>query len=772
MSPSVRTPAAGLAACAALSVVFATDLYAGPTAQDEAVYQRYLDFGSLVTGWQLTPNWLADGSSFWYAKGDPNERQIVKIDPATGTETPLLDAARLRTALREALGHEPAGTGVPFEQIKFIGPRKVSFLVEGSTYELDLDSYALNRPLPPSSYSVALVRSEAERAVPGTFMREAFKGLGKMPAPEALSPDGRWIAGIENDNLVMRATVDGQKVKFTTDGTPITFWDFENVLWSPWSPDGQHLAVFKQHTEGMLRVPTIEWLKPLEQAQEVITLTAGGPIYRSELYLVDIYSQKPVAVDLGDTGEEYLRILTWLPDSSELILARYDRMFSRVIIQAVNATTRAVRTVLTEKSTTFLTNQHEALWGTETGFTVLPDGSGFIWNSERSGWDHLYYYDMKGKLVRQLTSGAWPVKDVARIDQAGGWVYFTGHGDQTRPYDAHLYRVGLNGKGFARLTEGNGQHAVNISPSAQYFVDTYSTVDVPPKTVLRKADGTMIRTLREADISRLKSVGWVPPKEYIVKAADGTTDLWATLYFPYNFDPNQKYPVVEYIYAGPQVARRPMDFDAAASRSQNFNRALANVGFIVVTLDGRGTPERSKAFHNTIYKNWGNFEIADHAGAIRQLGAQLKFMDLDRVGIWGASWGGHYAFRAMTQGADLYKVGISQVPGYDPHRIMLYEVYLGMPQENKAIYDTADVFSLAPKLKGDLLILGGMNDTATQLDLFKMSETLIRMGKQHWTMSYPNTSHGAQGRTAEYDMELKKRFFIDHLMNRQPTCAQ
>ncbi|MGH8251028.1 MAG: DPP IV N-terminal domain-containing protein [Steroidobacteraceae bacterium] len=759
-----------LAASLALSSTAVSELHAEPSAQDEAIYQSYLDFGRLVEGGRVVPHWLPDGSSFWYAEGGPNDRKIIKVDAATDTSVPFFDAAQLRSVLTETLGHEPAGNGIPFENFQFDGQHSVNFSLEGSEYALDLDQYELTRQIPPSSSSNALVISEAERAVPGTFMREKFVGIGRLPSPESMSPDGRWIAGIEDHDVVMRATVDGQKVSFTDDDTRDAFWDVEATLWNPWSPDSQKLAVFKQHTKGLARIPSIKWLIPLAQAMEVVTVPAGGALYRSELYLVDMFRREPLPVDLGDMTNQYLRILTWLPDGSELIIARYNRVMSRVRIQAVNAATRVVRTILTEESDTFLTNQHEAIWATETGFTLLPDGSGFIWNSERSGWDHLYRYDMNGKLMGQLTRGEWPVKDVMKVDQQGGWVYFTGHGDQSRPYDTHLYRVGLNGKRMMQLTEGKGQHAANIAPSAAYFVDTYSAVDVPPKTVLRKTDGTLIRTLGEADISRLKEVGWTPPQECVVKATDGETDLWATLYFPYDFDPESKYPVVEYIYAGPQIAVRPMDFGDDAQRGQaNFNRALSNLGFIVVSLDARGTPERSKAFHDMVYMNWGQFEIDDHAGALRQLGERLGFLDLDRVGIWGLSWGGHFAFRALTQAPDLYKVGISEVPGFDPRSFILYEPYLGMPQANKATYDAADPFALARQLKGELLLIGGINDTATQADVFKMSETLIRLGKQHRTMIYPNSGHGAVGKTGEYDLELKKRFFVEHL---QPDQGQ
>ena len=758
-------------ACLSFALTAALTASAGDTPADrEAAYQQYLDFQRMIDGGRVTANWLPDGSSFWYEEGGPNDRRILEVDPAENSVAPLFDTGRLRAALSEALGHEPAGGGVPFDQFQMAGTGTVSFTLEGANFTLDLDTYKLTRQLPPTSFSIELVKSEAERAVPGTYLRERFQGLGPIPSPEAMSPDGRWIATVRNNNLALRATVDGQEVPVTGDGTDAVFWDVEAALWQPWSPGSEQIAVIKQHADGMPTIPTIKWLKPLEEVREVITIPAGADLYRSELYLLDIHARKPRHVDMGDNTDRYVRVLTWLPDGSELIVARYNRVLSSVELLAVDAVTREVRTIMTETSETFLTNHHEAIWAAETGFFLLPDGSGFIWNSERSGWDHLYRYNMDGRLVRQLTSGDWPVKEVVRVDQENGWVYFTGHGDQTRPYDTHLYRVGLDGRGFAQLTEGRGQHNANLSPSAKYFVDTFSNVDVPPRTELRRTDGTLIRVLGEADISRLERFGWVPPEEQVVKAADGETDLWATIYFPNDFDPERKYPVVENIYAGPQTTWRPMDFGddlgpfgALVGRLVNFPRALAQLGFLVVTLDGRGTPERSKAFHDTVYMNWGRFEIDDHAGAIRQLGEGLGYMDLDRVGVMGASWGGHYAFRAMTQAPDLYKVGISEVPGYSSRRFILYEVYLGMPQKNKAAYDAADAMALAPLLEGELLQTGGINDTGTQADLFQMSEHLIRLGKQHRMMVYPNTGHGMMGKTGEYNLELKKRFLVETL---------
>lgn len=748
----------------------------------ERVYRRYLAFGSLVKGGRVIPHWLSDGSSFWYNDRSSELSQVIRFDAATETVAPLFDWERLQHVLRTRFSFAPTDGCTAIEQLEFFSHRKVSFDLKGQRCILDLDSYELELAAPPSRDSYAdLVYGEVERPRPREFARWKFYATGRrVTCPEAVSSDGRWMAGIEDHNLVLRASADGQVVNVTSDGTPEAFWDFDTTLWNPWSPTGAHLALIKQHCEGMARVPTIEWLQPLEELREIIALPAGGTLYRSELQLFDMSSRRPLPVNLGDTSNQYVRILQWTPDGAELLLARYSRRLDRVELAAVNALTRAIRTLLIEECVTFLAHHHEVLWSQNTGFTLLPDASGFIWRSDRTGWRHLYLYDITGHLVRPLTSGTWPVHQVLRADLANGWVYFTGHGDAVRLYDTHLYRVRLDGGGCARLTEGRGRHSIHLSPSGNYFLDTYSAVDTPPRTELRRSDGTLVRSLREADISALREVGWVPPQEHVVKAADEVTDLWVTLYLPYDFDSNKKYPVVEYIYGGPQTIARALDFadqafDDRFPQDDHFNRALANLGFIVLTLDARGTPGRSKAFQDYVVGRFGQFEIADHAVALRQLADRLSFLDLTRIGVWGWSWGGQFAFRALTQAPELYKFGICGWPAFDLHRFMLYEIYLGIPQGHSHDYRVADTFALAPRLQGHVLLIGGMNDPSTQADLFKMSEALIRLGKQHQMMCYPYCGHGASGLTAEYDMELKKNFFLQHLLGVAPadraSCA-
>ena len=742
------------------------------TPEREAAYQRYLDFGSLIEGGRVAPNWMPDGNSFWYAEGGPQHTVIHRVDPNTGTVDELFDTPRLRAVLTEALGHEPAGLGVPFRQLAFAGTSSVQFTVEGQTFVLNLDTYAVQRLRAPSSLSlVSYLVSETERATPKTFVREVFQGLGPRPYPERLSPDGQWFVGLDNHNLTLRATVDGRIVPLTDDGNEFEQWDVETTLWNPWSPGSQRLVVARIDSRGMPRIPTIKWLKPLEEAEFIPTMLAGGELYDTRLHILDLHTRTPMPVQQDTTADYYYRVLTWLPDGSEVVFARYSRVMDRVDIQAADAATGAVRTLATEVSATFVTHHHDAVWGSRTGFRLLPDASGFILVSERDGWRHLYLYDMDGNLVRRLTEGDFPVEGVVSVDQENEWVYFTAQTDPDRPYDLHLNRVTLDGTDRTQLTEGKGRHTVSMAPSHGHFVDTYSSVDTPPRSVLRRADGELVLALSEADISRLEEVGWAPPREVVVKAADGESDLWVTMYFPYDFNPARRYPVVEYIYGGPQTTTRPMDFGGDPfglgsdfARMANFNRALANMGFIVVILDARGTPGRSKAFHDVIVKNWGRPVVADHAAALRQLIERFDFLDGDRVGIMGASWGGYYSTRAILEEPDLYKVSISEVPGYDMYAFHLYEPYLGMPQQNRDHYEAANVFRMAPNLKGQLLLIGGINDTGTQADLFQMSETLVRAGIQHDMMVYANTGHGALGQTGEYNFELKKDYFVKYLL--------
>ncbi|MGH2397404.1 MAG: DPP IV N-terminal domain-containing protein, partial [bacterium] len=628
----------------------------------EAMYYRYLEFASLVKGGSVQPHWMADGSSFWCAEGSPADTVIYKVDPKANTKTPLFDAARLRQVLTAVLGHEPPYRGLPFAEFSFVnGEKAVKCTVEGKDVILQLDTYSVTQVPPPSE-------EEKGRLVP----RAVRKGIVRHgpDVMEVLSPDRRLFAGVKEHNLWLRSTHDGRSVQITTDGIKDYEWDVEGARWSP---DSFMLAVKKVDSRQVPYVPIVHSLKPIEEVEWIHYRRAGGPLPQTQLFIVDILSKRQVRIDIGEEPDQYLHILDWQPDGSELFFLRMNRTLKRLDLMAANPASGTARVILTEIQKTFVIGL-QLYYGTWIEwlrlFTLLEDGRRFIWASERDGWNHLYLYTLDRSLLRRLTEGNFPVVRIEAVDEKTGWVYFTAHSDQQRPYDTHLHRVNLDGKGFVRLTDANSKRwrswasasspdTIQFALSKEFFLDTHSGVDQPPAVDLRRTDGTLLQTLSKANIDALKELKWTPPEEFGVKAADQKTDLYGVLYKPYDFDPNGKYPVIEEIYAGPYITQVPRTFTEWLGV---FHQALAQLGFIVFVVDGRGTPERGKGFQDLVYGNFGRHEIPDHMAALRQLAQQRPYMDLSRVGIFGHSWGGYFAIRAMLLAPDVYHVGIARAP--------------------------------------------------------------------------------------------------------------
>jgi dipeptidyl aminopeptidase/acylaminoacyl peptidase len=420
------------------------------------------------------------------------------------------------------------------------------------------------------------------------------------------------------------------------------------------------------------------------------------------------------------------------------------------------------RVLLTEAQRTFIKGIAYPGWGDLV--TLLPKTKRFIALSERDGWDHLYLYDWQGQLIRRLTVGRWPVLNVAAVDEDGGWVYFTGHDDPRRPYDTHLYRVGLDGQGFKRLTEAAGRHFAQFAPSGKYYLDTHSAVDRPPAVELHAADGRLLQTLSKADISLLHAFGWKAPEPFRVKAADDTTDLEGVIFKPFDFDSSRKYPVLVQLYGGPQLVMTPHGFPATPDDARSI--ALAQLGFVVVTVDPRGTTERGKAFQDWVYKNWGRYVIPDHVAALKQLGATRPFMDLTRVGVFGVSWGGYHTLRAMVQAPETFHVGVAAAPvaDLDDHMARAIEPYMGLPAENRQAYDYASNLLLANRLKGRLLMIHGTSDVNASFSAtMKMANALIEAGKPYDLLVVPEMNHGPGPTRSDYFENAVKRYFVEHL---------
>lgn len=348
------------------------------------------------------------------------------------------------------------------------------------------------------------------------------------------------------------------------------------------------------------------------------------------------------------------------------------------------------------------------------------------------------------------------------MDEKTGWVYFTAHGDRQRPYDTQLYRVNLEGNGLTRLSEGTGEHNVQFAPSKKFFLDTHSSVDRPPAVELRRDDGTLLQALSRANIDALKELKWIPPEEFVVKADDGKSDIHGVFYKPYDFDPNKKYPVIESIYAGPQgsVVQHAFIPQGWAHTAQ----ALAQLGFVVFMVDGRGTPERGKQFQDVAYRSLDRHVVPDHVAALKQLAEKRPYMDLTRVGIFGHSFGGYMTVRALLLAPDVYHVGVASAPVTDLYYGNAMEVYMGLPQENKEGYEHASNLRSVEKLKGNLLLIHGTSDFSVPLSAtMKMIEALIAANKHYDLILLPEQDHFYAGASRTYASEATRRYFQEHL---------
>jgi dipeptidyl-peptidase-4 len=723
----------------------------------ETMYHRYQGLASLIKGGSIKAHWMSDGRSFWYAEGAPHNTVIYKVDPGANSKTPLFDVDRTRSELARATGHAMPYSGLPFDDFMFIENEKgIKFSFENRPFIMEISTYEI---VPGA------VQPEAEmnRFVP----RQVRKGFaaGAPDVMEVLSPDRKWFALERDHNLYVRSTCDSRIEPVTNNGITDSEW---SVSGAKWSPDSSKLAVTQIDSRNVPYMPLVHWLKPIEEVESVHYTKSGQSMAQTVIYIVDVLSKQPVRVDTGGSIDQRILLLTWLPDGSELLLVRADREFKSLDLMAANARTGSARIIVRETQPSFVVG---IPFSGPAGFHLLDNGKRFIWISERDGWRHLYLYGIDGTEIRRLTAGEYPVGRVVTADERAGWVYFTAHGEK-RVYDTHLYRVNFEGRGFTRLTEAPGQHdvafastieGIEFSPSKEYFLDAHSSLDRPPAVELRRADGKLLRVISESSLDGLKDLRWKAPEEFTVKAADGKTELWGAMFKPANFDPDKKYPVLDFIYNGPQVTWVPRSFLDGRSLSA---QTMSQLGFIVIIVDGRGTPERGKAFQDVVYRNFGRNEIPDHVATLRELGASRPYMDLGRVGIYGGSWGGYMTIRALVLAPEMYRVGVASIPVADlyDHPASAIEPYMGLPQNDRAGYEYASSLRLVANLKGHLLLIAGTSDVNAPFSAaVKMVEACIRAGKPVDFVVLPEQDHNPTGASLDYLVKAQRKYFEEHL---------
>jgi dipeptidyl-peptidase 4 len=469
--------------------------------------------------------------------------------------------------------------------------------------------------------------------------------------------------------------------------------------------------------------------------------------------------------DLACRGE--WEDVQWSADHAQVAFVSTSRDHKREQLRIADASTGVIRDVLEETVPTFFESGNGRV-----NWRYLPESNEIVWFSERDNWGQLYLYDLAtGKLKNQITSGEGNVTQLLRVDQKNRMLYFLGVGREKNrdPYFVHLYRIGFDGKNLALLTPEDATHEVSLSPSGRYFVDSYSKPDVPSVTLLRDAEGKLVANIEKTDLSRLVAAGWKPPQPIVVKARDGVTDLYGLMFKPVSFDPSKKYPIVNQIYPGPQTGSvGSRNFSAAHGDAQ----ALAELGFIVVEIDGMGTPWRSKKFHEAYFGDMGDNTLPDQVAGMRQLAQRYSWIDIDRAGIWGHSGGGYAAADAMFRYPDFFKVGISEAGNHDNREYEddWGEKWQGLLQPKAGggdNYDSQANQNIAKNLKGHLLLAHGtMDDNVPPSNTMLVVNELIKANKDFDLLLLPNRTH----RFANEPYMVRRRwdYFVRYLLGAEP----
>ncbi len=613
---------------------------------------------------------------------------------------------------------------------------------------------------------------------------------------EILSPDGKKAVYIKDYNLWMRNTETGEHTQLTTDGEQYYGYATNNAGWvrsdNPvvlWGPNSEKIATFRHDSRGvgeMYLYNTKVGHSDLEKWK--YPLPGDSTVFKIERVVVHANEEDPKVVDLdmepdfhrstisdhiADWGGTFLDN-EWNADGSQLYFVSSSRDHKVAQLRAADPKTGEVRDILKEETDTYYESGYS-----EESWTVLEESDEVIWFSERDNWGHLYLYDLEsGELKHQITEGDWRVLDLQHVDEESRTIFFTGSNkEEGNPYYHYLYKLNLDGSGLTNLTPEDAHHEITWSDNKEYFTDTYSTVDSPPASVVRNLDGEVVMKLEEADISELKETGWQAPEQFSVKARDGETDLYGLMYKPTNFDSTKSYPVLNYLYPGPQSGSVGT-FGFSASRADK--QSLAELGFIVVEVNATCTPGRSKSFHDTCYGDMGDNGLPDQMTTIKQLADRYSWMDTSRVGIWGHSGGGFASTRAILEYPDFYKVAVSGAGNHDNRN---YEDDWGEKwhgllekkenEDDLSLYEQGDNYDkqanqlLAENLEGKLLIAHGlMDDNVPPTNTLLMVDALIKADKDFDLMVFPNAGHGFGN--SRYFMNMRWDYFVKHLKGIEP----
>jgi len=775
---------------------------------------------SLVVNTPGAANWIGNSDRFWYSKPVAGGTQFILVDASAATKGPAFDHEKLAVAISTATGGHYTALTLPFApapggrggrggaQPATSAPltfaddvRSLQFGAGGSMYKCSLNDYTCTKggatPPPPAGRGGrggAPADDDDPYASPAMLDSESIDGIGYLtPSPQqggrggpaadrgqprcssrdgqvCTSFDGKWDALIENFNVFLRPAGTTQAaIPLSFDGSEGNYYTLRSIAWSP---DSKKLVAYHTRPGYDRQVHYIE-SSPADQVQPKHSTMAyrkpGDALDIAYPALFDVATKKETEIDRALFPNAYsLSSPTWWKDGRAFTFEYNQRGHQLYRVIEVDAVTGSARTLIEESSHAFVDYRPLVEGLSDTGKEFrddVADGKEIVWASERDGWEHLYLYDgATGKVKNQITKGEWVVRNVDRVDEEKRQIWFqaAGMNPGQDPYFSHYYRINFDGTGLTKLTDADGTHTVVFSRDRQFYVDSWQRVDLPPVAQLRRTeDRKVVMDLDKGDNSALLAAGFRPPEVFVAKGRDGKTDIWGTIVRPMNFDPDKKYPVIEQIYAGPQGSFVPKTFSALPG-----TQALAELGFIVVQIDGMGTNNRSKAFHDVAWKNLGDAGFPDRILWHKAVAAKYPSYDLTRVGIYGTSAGGQNSLGGELFYPDFYKVVVTNSGCHDNRmdKIWWNEQWMGWPIGPE--YAASSNVDNAHRLQGKvLIIIGEMDNNVDPASSLQVVNALVKANKHFDMLFIPGQNHGVSVLGTQHYLQ---DYFVHNLLGVEP----
>ncbi|MDC6350072.1 DPP IV N-terminal domain-containing protein [Zeaxanthinibacter sp. PT1] len=737
-----------------LVLVFLMFLSSMVSAQDEITiddYNRavgfiYNNYNKKVFNLNIEPNWFPDSTGVWFVNQSLDNKKYLKITFPNHVQSVLFDHLKLSQVLSDSLGVDVKENDLPISKVEYKSPSELVITAKNKTYVLNTETYSLS----PKKEDI------------------------KTKENEKPSPNNKWIAYSKDYNLYIKSTETEEIKQLSTKGKKeyeyATWYGWDDIIEGEngdrpdhfdvdWSENGEWISANICDLRSAQKMYLLDHSVDTLYRPKLLSYYRGSPGDTSMVYVEPVFfninSGKEIKVGLPRSTHINSVGVTWSKTPGKVFLERMSRGYQNIQLYTFDLNTESIETLYSETSKTNIDN-----------FTSeLAEKSNLMFFlSEKSGWRQLYSLDLKTKKEKSITNGAFYINSIERIDEENQKIFFMASGKEEarNPYYEHLYSISFNGKNLKLLTTEDRHHKISFSPNGDYFIDNFSTVNIPTTTVLRKATtGEILMNLGHADVTLLKD--WGPPEIFTAIAHDGKTTIYGAIWKPTNFDSSKSYPVIEYSYTGPHTQLFPKEFSQAL-----WLQSYAELGFAAIVVDGLGSSGRSKQFHNYSYKNLGG-NLEDHVIAIKQLGKQYSWIDTTRVGIFGHSAGGYDAGHAVLKYPNFYKVAVASSADHD-HRMEKAwwpEMYMGWPVDSA--YHLQSNITMAGNLKGKLLIThGGIDENVNPSATFKLAEALIKADKRFDMLIIPSQRHIYQGDHSKYFRKIKWNYFVEHLRGVEP----